>query len=297
MDCQTLRIAHFNMRSYATSIMQPNGEAQGTSCEGWDHGDHILEKMGNLALESFDENEEVQSTPSEDGSSNDGQEGANSKLNKEGAAENWSLHSLLDSIADPDEPNGEPLNPSQDEIYALPQGFAPPLGLKNIEAIYGLFRSERNAAQGTAAHGEESSTKEAEDTRKAIKRKRSSRLPRHKTRLSKLKDQDPESYKAIKGNLTKAKRLKKRRMGLPATDSALLQRHVSNVKVVFGSSSSLSFEHSKPGWIGIQAPTSPQNSLAPSEQLYPDIDVDSRWSEEVKNRVNNGWEYIKNDVK
>jgi hypothetical protein len=277
--------------------MQPNGEAHGTSCEGWDHGDHIVEKMGNLELESFDENEEVHSTSDEDCSSNDGQEGANFKLSKEGAAKNWSIHSLLDSIAEPDEPNGEFLKPSRDEIYALPQRFAPPLGLENIQTIYGLFRSERSAAQGTAAHDEEPPTKEAEDTRKAIKRKRSSRVRRHKTGLSKLEEQDPESYKAIKGNLTKAKRLKRRRMRLPATESALLQRHVSNVKVVFGSASSLSFEHSKPGWIGIQAATSSQNPLAPSEQLYPDIDVDPRWSEEVKTRVNNGWEYIKNDVK
>jgi hypothetical protein len=284
MEYQTIHIEHFNMQTHAVSIMLPNGEAIETSCEGWDHGERIAEEMKNLGMESSANGTDGQSEFQTD----DGHE----------SGKCWSVHSLLDSISNPDEPNGEPLRPSRGAINKLPQGFALPLGLKNIEEIYSYFHVKDGPPTNTSfLHDDQPFTNNTSGDSNVLKRKRSSRKPRHKVELSKLKDMEPEQFKAAKNALNKSKKLRKRHCKLPSENSPLLQKHASNINVVASSASGLNLEHSKPGWIGTQRVIPSQNTTSNSMQTHSTVEIDPRWNEEVKYHVKNGWQYIRNDVK
>jgi hypothetical protein len=283
MEYKTFRADQFDMKSHAASIMLPNGEAFETSCEGWDHGDHILEKMRSLNFDGCEGKEDSQI--------------AFEKADDCGTGEAWSIESLLNSISNPDDPDGTPLRPTQNDINKLPQGFAPPLGLEDIRAIYKYFRLETTPSTESSPSPEEKPSSDAAlENRRQLKRKRSSRNSRHKTELSKLKEQDPQRFKATKNALNRRKRLTKRRDKLPSTDSPLIQRHASNMTVVPRQINSLNLDHSKPGWIGTQRIVPSQGILPIPIQAQPNIDVDPLWNEEVKLHVKNGWQYIKNDI-
>lgn len=276
--------------------MQPNGEAVETSCEGWNHGDHLIEKTEHL--DDIEGNQNISDDSTDSISSNEGIESNLTQKSEKDVAESWSLHSLLDSVADPSIPDEERLQPTRDAINKLPQGFALPLGLGDIKTIYERFRLEPNAPQkAPTAHCEATPGGITTNTNKGLKRKRStgSKNPRHKGALSKLEEKDPEQYKSLRNALTKARKLKKRHGELPRTDSPLLQKHSSDMNVVASSANSLNFKHSKPGWIGTQRVAPTQGASTSPKQPDPSIVIDSQWSEEVKVRVLNGWKYIKND--
>lgn len=280
MQDATVLSSAFDFRTYAQSIMLPDGRARDTSTEGWEHGPrHIGSTPGSSTPAPPSSDEDGSSTDSEGAELMEemNEEVKVHELQLDGSSDNaWTTKSLLRAISIPDEPGIRRLEACEEAKARLEDAFIMPVGLENTMDVLHYFKDDQVHDVG------------ASDQKKR-KRKRDRRNDWVHKRRGKNAGKDKVNDWRAEG------RREKRTTILPHQRNHQLSRHGDTATIVGGSVLSTDLEHSVPGWIGVSGKIeSNVKYQEPFKHSAPPVDFNPEWSEVVKECVRAGWTYVEN---
>jgi hypothetical protein len=207
----------------------------------------------------------------------------------------WSLADLLKSITGSQHSHHPPLDPALIVEAKIPDGFIFPQGLDRLKGAFARFlktsletRSSQGQSSQPTSHEPHGHNKPGRKTRRG-KRKRNHRENLNKSHLD-LTEQKKRSL------IRASKRREARESTLPRTRHPSLDKHLANTAVVGGGILATELPHSQPSWLGLKGDKPFLLPRHPPEQPSTPPRVESDWDAMVKERVQSGWTYVKNDI-